>query len=294
MLLVWEPFLETRCEELFELNWKKNIHSLYDWVGALYLHCISSMCRQKFTELTPLIIFRIRMSPVFHSLCFMYCEGQNFLSYTDKHHELSAYFIVLANSSRKLNTPKSTWSWSLSGLFYPSCFSICPFHWEVLTEVSCSGWAIWKGWWNMGSVYAFSSSANCHAGFFWGIWGNNWVGPKGRPARSLKHLDGQTLCFLRLVLSISQDIRLRRLLSGKKRKKKISWFKFPFTFVSVALCCLLSSMQPQGSPCPFPTDSSLPSLVSCSASTELPFSSWDWARKPGSHWVPANLDRSSS
>lgn len=108
----------------------------------------------------------------------------------------------------------------------------------------------------------------CHAGFFWRCLKKNWVGPKGRPARSLKHLDWQTLCFLTQDRYISQSIRLRRLLSGKK----ISWFKFPLTFVSVALCCLRSSMQPQGSWCPFPADISVPTVVSCTLSTEPPFS----------------------
>lgn len=95
-----------------------------------------------------------------------------------------------------------------------------------------------------------------------------WVGPKGRPARSWKHLGWSVLCFLMQARSTSQGIRLRRLLSGKK----ISWFKFPFTFVSVALCRLLSSPQPQGSRCPSPADIRMPTAVSCTPSTEPPFS----------------------
>lgn len=42
--------------------------------------------------------------------------------------------------------------------------------------------------------------------------------------------------------------------------------------MSVALCCLLSSSQPQGSQCPFPADISVPTVVSCTPSTEPPFS----------------------
>lgn len=122
---------------------------------------------------------------------------------------------------------------------------------------------IWRA-----STLFLPSFKQCHTGFFWGYLKKNWVGPKRRPARSLKHLDWHTLCFLTQGRSISQGIRLRRLLSGKK----ISWFKFPSTFVSVALRCLLSSTQPQGSRCPFPADISVPTVVSCTPSTEPPFS----------------------
>lgn len=116
--------------------------------------------------------------------------------------------------------------------------------------------------WSVTTLFLISFQ-QCHTGFFWGYLKKNWVGTKGRWARSLKHL-----CFLMQGRSISQGIRLKRLLSGKK----ISWLKFPFTFVPVAFCCLLSSMQPQGSRCPFPADISVPTVVSCTPSTELPFS----------------------
>lgn len=129
--------------------------------------------------------------------------------------------------------------------------------------------------WSVSTFFFLIPFQLCHVGFFWGCLKKNWVGPKGRPARSLKHLDWRTLCFLMQDRSISQGIRLRRLLSGEK----ISWFKFPFTFVSVALCCLLSSMQPQGSCCPFPADISVPTVVSCTPSTELPFSFQSGFRK---------------
>lgn len=113
----------------------------------------------------------------------------------------------------------------------------------------------------------FTSLRECCADF-WGRLKKTWVGPKGRPARNWEHLGWHVLCFLMQARSTSQGIRLRRLLSGKK----ISRFKFPFTFVSVALCCLLSSPQPQGSRCPFPADICMPSVVSCTPSTEPPFS----------------------
>lgn len=71
-------------------------------------------------------------------------------------------------------------------------------------------------------------------------------GTQGPPARTLQHLDWLSFCFLIQARSPSQSIRLRCLLSGKQ--KKISWFKFPFRFVSVALRRrLLSSVQPRGS-----------------------------------------------
>lgn len=85
----------------------------------------------------------------------------------------------------------------------------------------------------------FSSAKQAAAGE---VTGKTGWDPKGDLPGCLKHLDWCILCFLPQDRSVSQGIRLRRLLAGKQ----ISWFKFPSTFVSLGAPLVSSLVRSLG------------------------------------------------